>query len=317
MVSVTNNVHRFLGNETGEIILYGAGNSGYWVGYYLNRCEVDYTCYIDAHVDNENSIYNGKPVYLPKYLKEYRGKHIRIIVTPAVYKDILAEILWMDHVFGIDALCLIPRYMDFITHQEEYNINKLLGYFRRKLFVGSVPTIISNICTAGQIYNMMDMPMLSPTINTGIDAEDFLKLCRNLGYYLGKELVIDQWERDNGIVREKDSPVGRVEDISIAFVHSVDEENPAKTWNVMRERINWDRLIFVMAEHQRLPAIPFRAIREFDKLPGRKLFVGIHNSPTNNYGIHMKENYFSRKDSAIENYFDLLGWLNGDMDIDE
>ena len=311
MIRVTNNTQSFLENETGEIVLYGAGNSGYWVGYYLNKCAVDFACYIDAQIDNENALYNGKPVFLPTYLKKYCGHHIRIIVTPLVYKEILAELLWMDHLFGIDAICLIPRYMDFITHKEEYNINKFLGYFRRKLFIGSVPTIISNICTAGQIYNMMDMPMLSPTINIGIAPEDFLKLCKNTKYYLGEELVVTGWGRDNGIIREhEDKPVGSVGDIKVFFAHADKNDNLAERWNMMRERINWDRIIYILAEHQRMPALPIWVIEEFGKLKGEKLFIGVHNVPCIKNGIFMKEQFFSRKDQAIENYFDVLGWLN-------
>ena len=311
MISVTNNLTRFFEKETGRIIIYGAGNAGYWTGYYMARCNIEYSFYIDASIDREDALFNGKHVFFPEKLKEFVGEHFRIIVATGVYKEILGDLLWLDNKFSVDALCLVPQFTDFISGDLTFDINNFLGYFRRKLFNGDTPTILSNICTAGFIYKMMNMPMLSPTINIGIESEDFIKLCKDPKKYLSEDIIIEGWERDHGNPRlPKDMMVGRVLDISVYFTHISKDEDVSSRWNVMRKNVNWDNLIYVMAEHQRLEPISFNSIKKFNELEGKKLFIGVHNMVPGENCIYMKEQYLSRRDIAIENYFDLLGWLN-------
>ena len=49
MITTTNNVKKFFENETGKIIIYGAGKNGHWVGYYMNKCNIPFECYIDKN----------------------------------------------------------------------------------------------------------------------------------------------------------------------------------------------------------------------------------------------------------------------------
>ncbi len=317
MIQVTNNVKDFLEKEEGEIFIYGAGNAGYWVGYYMNRCGYAFSGYLDKRIDHEGALYNGKPIYLNKKLldAEYKDRSLRIIVASQYYDQIVSELLWMDKFHKLNALCLIPRYTYPTIKGEGYNINHFLAFFRRKLFKGETPTIISNSCMAGLIYDMFDMVMLSPMINTAIeDAEKFTKLCKNLRRYMEIEMGDLFWKRPFGNPAfMEDTPCGRIGDIEIFFAH-VDSMNGLKErWDLMRKRINWNRVIYVMTEKQNHRNASFRALKEFMRLDGEKLFINSRNAYPVGNGIecvYCSEENFANKHTAIENYFDILGWMN-------
>ncbi len=316
MIKITNNTVDFLEKETGELFIYGAGNAGYWIGYYMNRCGLDFYAYFDKKKYREEAIYNGKPIFQPEKLKEYKEKSIRIIVSPMCYESVLADLLWMEHLYGFHALCLVPRYKHISTKEEGYHINKLLAYFRRRLFVGEIPTILSNNCTAGFIYDLMDMIMLSPTINTGICPTDFLKLCNDYKRYLNDEMVCDGFEKCYGNFRtvHENIPVGRIGDIHVQFGHSEENEDVYSRWNMMRLRINWNRIICVAYVEDNYLPFSIKNERDFMELPTEHLMIVSGKTPFYGGGLgsklYMQENYFAKTDSAIENYFDLLGWMN-------
>ena len=137
MIQVTNNVKKFIEKNKGEIIVYGAGNAGYWTGYYLTQCNIDFSAYIDKAVYTEDAICNGRPICAIDKFADYRGgRDIRIIVTPTAYESALTDIIWQSEICGFNALCLVPRYLNITTGEEIYHINKLLSYFRGKLLRG-------------------------------------------------------------------------------------------------------------------------------------------------------------------------------------
>ena len=216
--------------------------------------------------------------------------------------------------YGFHALCLVPRYMHFIHLQEMYHINKLLAYFRRKLYVGETPTIISNDCVGGEIYDMMDMLMLSPTVNIGLNDDDFLKFCNNPKKYLNIEATRVFWQKDR--FGRKDvvaSPAIRLDDITVLFAHtdSTTESNVADRWNSMRGHINFDHMIFVYRANN-MP-VSVRFIREFNNMQNNHLFIMIGDGGLICRDVDyllLRENYFCRTDTAIENYFDVLEWMN-------
>jgi len=104
MIKVTNNVKDFLEKRTGEIFIYGAGNAGQWVGYYMTQCGIAFTGFLDKKIDRADSTYMEKPVFYPDKLKEYAGKCLRIIITPNTYETVLADLLWMERKTELDLI---------------------------------------------------------------------------------------------------------------------------------------------------------------------------------------------------------------------
>ena len=315
MLSVTNDITDFIENQKEELFIYGAGNSGYWIGHYLNRCGIEFTGYIDSNEKYCGALCQGKPVYLPEKLSEYKNKSIRLIISPRFYEPILSELLFSERRCGFHALCLVLRFMHFSTKQEVYDINYFLGYFRRRLYKKDTPTIISNDCVAGEIYHLMNMVMLSPTINTYIDPDDFLKLCKNPRKYFDiekKEVFYNVLPIGNEPADCKMGlPAMKIDDITVTFAHTNGKsEELADRWNMMRKKINWNNVIFVFrANHI---AIPDNFVRNFAELKRKHLMMnfGVNGMVYHNIDqLYFSEHIFST-DRAIENDFDLLGWLN-------
>ncbi len=316
MIRVTNDARAFFEEEHGDVIIYGAGNAGHWIGYYMNRCNLDFLCYIDRYVPREGIRLNGHEVCHVEILKEFKDKAIRIVISPQAYKEILADLMWFDHKWPLNALCIIPQYVDVVSDIEAYNINKFLGYFRRKLFKGDTPTIISNTCVSGFIYEYMNMPLLSPTINAGMTGKDYIKFCSNMKHYLDLDLVISHWEK--GVTNPgsyEELLACKLDDIEISFGHLKSEDGVVERWNLIKERINWNRIVFVMEEIRYRMPIGQKEIEAFKKLDGKKLMFQSITNVANSDGtvIFAPRDFLSdRRGTALENYFDLLSWFNED-----
>lgn len=317
MIAVTNDVKDFIENQTGETLIYGAGNSGYWVGYYLNRCGIEFSGYIDNNEKYCGALCQGKPVYQPQKLSEYKERNLRLIISTKLYESVLCDLLFGEKKYGFHALCLVPRFKHPILNKEMYDINYLLGYFRGCLYKKDTPTIISNDCVAGHIYHSMNMLMLSPTINIGIESQDFLKICKEPGKYFaieGKELFYKICpfggdSTDGGICL----PTMKIDDITVTFVHSKgNADELIEWWNMMRRKINWENMIYVFRITDEEIPVSKNFIQSFMKLERKHLLIncvadrGVYQ---NEEQLRLPGNIF-RGDQAIENSFDLLGWLN-------
>ncbi len=311
MITVTNDTKDFIENQKEELFVYGAGNSGYWIGHYLNRCGIGFSGYIDGNEKYCSALCQGKPVYLPQKLSEYRGKSIRLIISPRLYETVLSDLLFSERKYGFHALCLVPRFLP----EELYDINGFLGYFRRRLYRKETPTIISNDCIAGEIYHLMNMPMLSPTVNTYIAAEDFLKLCREPEKYFSVEgeglfyniLPISDEPEDC----KRGLPAMKIEDITVTFAHTNEKTvELMERWNMMRKRINWENIIYIFRTTRRAVSKDF--VQSFSRLSQKHLLMnyGVNGMVYKNVDQLFFSEYILGKDRAIENDFDLLGWLN-------
>lgn len=311
MIRTTNNAKQFFEEEQADATyIYGAGNPGQWVAKFMGRCGMDFDGFVDRAVTTDDCFVLGKRILHPKRLQGFQGKRIKLVIAILNPKEALADLALLD---CCSLLCLVPIYKDFIRCDQRYDINKLLSYFRGKLLKGEMPTILSNTCNAGFIYRYLNGTMISPTINTGIPAAwDFIKLCKSPDVYLREDIRFDHWTLFEG----ERVPVGKVKDIEVLFAHSEDAGQAMRTWNKLRQWVNWAKMIFIMEDIEGFP-IPYEAGKEFCALPGKHLLLKRDNlciSPDWNGIIHVEHSNFHVRDSAVENWFDLVGWLNGEAD---
>lgn len=316
MISITHNTKDFFENKTGRLFLYGAGNAGYWISDYMNRLSMAFDGFFDRDIKFDGLSYNGHFVWKPEKIKEYQEESLRVVVTPKCYQSILYDLLELDGKYRLNVLCLVPVYPRITTGRQEYDINVLLGYFRRKLLkAGTMPTILSNNCNAGRMYNWLDMPLLSPTINTGISPGDFMKICRSPRRYLSAELTKPGYAKALYDAAGRNGAITyQLEDITVYFPHEEDASVIPGKWNLLKSNIQWDNLVFVLTD--RVMPLSNDMIREFSGLKEKHLLV-MDREKVCFYTNDGKENtlvstgsaIFFAKD-AIENYFDFLGWLN-------
>lgn len=182
----TNNAKKFFEEYSTPLAVGMSDNAGYWAGYFLNKCKIDFVCYVDKNAKDDNSFCNGKPVYSFEKFAEYvsqcamgggEQKTFRLFIPSKMLDTVTEDITAIEAKCNVTFVVLNAFYV-ISKGRLSYNVNKLFGYFRSKLLTTDLPSILANECAARRIYEQLGIGYISPTINTNIKYEDFIKLCR-------------------------------------------------------------------------------------------------------------------------------------------
>lgn len=145
---------------------------------------------------------------------------------------------------------------------------KRLDYDERKRLTERAreSSIISMNCNGGIISHNLGLKFLSPTVNMYMNAEDFLKFCENLEYYLNIEKMLEC--TDEKIIDERNYPIAFLGDLTLFLVHYHSIEEAQKKWDERKKRINWDRIAILNTDREGMTA---ELKDRFEKLPYRKV----------------------------------------------
>lgn len=257
-------------------------------------------------------------------LKEYKAEKIRIILGLEQYGEVLFRLHKLDEKGEYRIHCLIPVLRSF-DGIERFDINAFCGYFRGKLINRAIPTLISNDCVAGMIYKCIgavNSIAISPTINTRILAEDFLKVVLNPEHYLKCNMVSNGIRLLTGEAWNSVAPTGKIDDVTVYFTHlndpkEKDVEKCVMRWNFMKENINWNRLAFLVRDWQSFPIDFIKRMRECKypyRINIRTTESGMDVWDDNKHILFLTKN-FSDWSSAVEDAgFDFIGWYNELLD---
>ena len=314
-MEIVRDIDKFFDDCSTPLYIWGAGNAGFWIGHYLDRCNYDYEGFIDKNISNEErkfkDITGKKKISHPVQLNRFTNKSMRILIASQNAEDVLKDIC-MFISEEKKAIVLYPFSLDVTeTKTETYNINDVLAYFRKRIINKPVPSVLSNNCGAGFIYRMLgvkEAERKSPTVSSVIFSDDYIKLLYNPKKYLSKKIKYSHWTSYWGTCM----PVGRIDDIQVLFIHDRDENEPIKRWNALVENIDFSNLFFLFEDHMyRIPDKDKRRFLETDfphllvlqndcigELSGRKDVLLTHNAH-----LHIRG-------SAIENFIDLPELLN-------
>lgn len=185
----------------------------------------------------------------------------------------------------------------------------------------SSATIISANCTGGIIYHDLGLQFLSPTINLYIRAEDFLKFCENLRYYMSIDEFVECTDPSILAMEEEDCPVAYLGDIILFLLHYSSVEEAEKKWNDRKKRINYDNIAVIMSDRDgmteelkdRFERLPYRKVM-FTHLPdsGHKNCFYIRGFESEDcVGIVTEKTGWSGRRPVDQ--FDYVGFLNGEM----
>ena len=103
------------------------------------------------------------------------------------------------------------------------------------------PSIVSNNCWAGFVYQSKGLQYCSPFIGSLILPHDYLKLLSNLPHYLGQQLHLGQQLRFVDFGRR--FPQAYLDDVLISFPHDRCEKEVEKKWMRRAERFNFDQML--------------------------------------------------------------------------
>ena len=172
------------------------------------------------------------------------------------------------------------------------NVDPVFGKLRKMFLNNTDFTIICNNCWGGYIYRHFGIPYLSPTVGLYFFAEDYVKFCTNLHYYLSLNLHFisahESRHYDELIKRKNENAIiGVLDDIEVVFLHYSSQQEAYEKWNRRRERVNYDNLIF---KFSKMNCCTEKELALFDAFEARKKFAFVPEQDNNLYrcGINTK-----------------------------
>ncbi|MDA7558640.1 DUF1919 domain-containing protein [Flavobacteriaceae bacterium] len=179
-------------------------------------------------------------------------------------------------------------------------------------------TIICNNCWAGQIYQKLDIPYLTPTVGLFFYLPCYIKFLENFDFYLKENLIfikISKYDLANSNRESNWYPIAKIDDVEIHFLHYKTEEEADNKWNNRKNRINRENFLVVGSERDLCDE---SIIRRFQKLPFKNKVFFTANKYNNDASlIHIKDyekqgvvgDIYTEND-VIHKYFNIFKWLN-------
>lgn len=211
-----------------------------------------------------------------------------------------------------------PPYSQLLTIL--YKIRKTVAPLSRpklngrmqELLKGIEFSVFSNNCLGGVFCHDAGHPFRSPTVNMSFDGYDFMRFLERPQHYLSKE--IEFFENKN-----YKFPMGRIDDVTIYFVHYKTPEEAREAWMRRKDRIVWDNLFVISTDHDGmyLPEL----MERFDKLPYNKVMFTAKAYPQYAWAVQVPQ--FKRRRNVrimtsfanmrgqryYETCFDLAQWI--------
>lgn len=113
------------------------------------------------------------------------------------------------------------------------------------------------------IYHTLGMECLSPFKNLYLEDADYLKLLKNLKYYLNCKLEFKEYAIE--IHSKETYPVMCLHDITVHCNHSKTHEDAISNWERRVKKINWDNIFIEMYTESSFFAHEFSKLDHFQK----------------------------------------------------
>lgn len=126
-------------------------------------------------------------------------------------------------------------------------------------------SIISSNCSGTVIYSDLHLPYTSPTVNLSIGMNDFVKMVKNLRWYMEQEFT--------QIESKEKYPVGLLGGVQVNFIHYKTFEEAVQKWEERKKRINWDDLFIIGTDKD---GCTLETIRDFERLPYKNKVIFTH-----------------------------------------
>lgn len=179
-------------------------------------------------------------------------------------------------------------------------------------------TIISMNCTGGILSHDLGLQFKSPTVNLFFRAEDFIKFCEDLEYYLSIDEFVEC--TDPKIIGKRTYPIVYLGDLVLFLVHYHSVKEAQVKWNKRKKRVNWNNIVIINTDREGMTE---ELKNRFEELPYRKvMFV---NQPDERHPncFYIKGYENQKSVGIITNHdtwdgkrpvdqFDWVGFFNGE-----
>lgn len=158
-------------------------------------------------------------------------------------------------------------------------LKSIRNFCKKVRLKNKTPTIIADNCNGTFIYHDLGLMYRSPTINLYFHTKDFLKFVERLDYYTNQELkeVAD---------KQVDYPVGKIDDITIYFMHYKSWDQAKEKWHERIKRIDKENIFIIMREQE---DCEYSDLLRFDSLPFENKVVFTHK-----YYPEIKSSFYIR-----------------------
>lgn len=174
-------------------------------------------------------------------------------------------------------------------------------------------SLIASNCNGAMILHDLKLKFNSPFVDLWMKPKDFIKMLKNLKYYMDCEL---SFTNEEGVAY----PIGIIDDIRIYFQHYKSKEEAEKKWNERRRRINYDNLFVLFTDRD---GCTKQDLIDFDNLEYKNKAVFVHK-PLSDIKSAVYIKGFEQNDSvgmcmdyiglfSIRRYyddFDYVSWFN-------
>ena len=127
-------------------------------------------------------------------------------------------------------------------------------------------SILSMNCIGGVLAHDLGIRFNSPTVNLYMRAEDFIRFCENLPYYLSIEKMVPC--TDPELVGERNYPVAYLGDLVLFLVHYASVEEADRKWQERKTRLRMDNLVILATDRDGMTE---ELKDRFEKLTYRKI----------------------------------------------
>lgn len=184
-------------------------------------------------------------------------------------------------------------------------------------------TIISNECWGGSLYKELGLSYASPFIGSLIPGPCYMRLIKNLKWYMGSKLVFVGVSRYENLNKIRDRmkiryPIGLLgEDVEVHFIHYRSSAEVLEKWTRRLARVNWDNIFIVFSEWISWSgSVGAELIKEFESFSySHKICFTCNDYPQFKSTVWIKGVIVSPKIwfnvNVTQRYFDVVDWLNG------
>lgn len=188
-----------------------------------------------------------------------------------------------------------------VLFNDEIRTSFLISPIRNKYIGDKRYSFITNNCSGGVIYGLLDMPYLSPTVGTAIEYCDYIKLATDPHYYFSQSPNFLHYENShNGYLY----PVGKIGDVTIRFVHYKTWDEVVEKWSRRVQRINYDNLFFLLDEA--VDSLNYCDEQAFlSTVKGKKIVIHRKNYYGMQNTMFTTKNFFDNQ-QLIDTWFDII-----------
>lgn len=193
----------------------------------------------------EKAVENLKNNYLYHIVRSGLSKKEKISYIESIIQDGNAK-KYFDRYYYLftkekvfQSLLKLKKIRQKVSNYKTHFLNNYVIKKQRKVFEAKEITIISQNCIGGVFYHDMRSNFYSPTINLFFSCPDFIKFVLNLEYYLSCNLEI-RWGEEY--------PIGKLDDITIYFMHYNTCKEAKESWERRKKRINKEKIIVLSTD---------------------------------------------------------------------